>query len=124
MPTSDWSTNCRSASKTSASNASESPSEHWPRWSGGVANEVQDYLTHLAKERDVSPNTVTAYTRDLAAFVEFLQRYYGEKGWSWQGVDRIAMRGFLGVLAKRGLGKRSMARTLSAVRSFYKYLHQ
>ncbi len=33
------------------------------------------------------------------------------------------MRGFLGVLAKRGLGKRSMARTLSAVRSFYRYLH-
>ena len=34
------------------------------------------------------------------------------------------MRGFLGQLSKRGLGKRSMARTLAAVRSFYRYLHR
>ena len=85
---------------------------------------VTDYLDHLAKERDVSPNTVVAYQRDLHDFVEFLGRYYGGGGWSWQGVDRLTMRGFLGHLAKRGLGKRSMARTLSAVRSFYKYLHR
>lgn len=85
---------------------------------------VADYLEHLAKERDVSPNTVLAYRRDLRDFVAFLGRYYGGGEWSWQGVDRLAMRSFLGHLAKRGLGKRSMARTLSAVRSFYRYLHR
>jgi integrase/recombinase XerC len=85
---------------------------------------VRDYLAHLAKERDVSPNTVRAYERDLGEFVEFLGRYYGGKAWAWDGVDRIAMRGFLGHLSKRGLGKRSMARTLSAIRSFYRYLHR
>jgi integrase/recombinase XerC len=87
-------------------------------------DDVQDYLDHLAKERDVSPHTVRAYTRDLREFVEYLKHYYGGATWSWQGVDRLAMRGFLGQLAKRGLGKRSMARTLSAVRSFYRYLHR
>jgi integrase/recombinase XerC len=85
---------------------------------------VAEYLDHLAKERDVSPNTVKAYQRDLHDFVGFLGRYYGGGEWNWQGVDRLAMRGFLGQLSKRGLGKRSMARTLSAVRSFYKYLHR
>lgn len=85
---------------------------------------VADYLAHLAKERDVSPNTVRAYERDLTAFVAFLAVYYGGAEWSWQGVDRLAMRGFLGHLSKRGLGKRSMARTLSAIRSFYRYLHR
>ncbi|HEY4130630.1 MAG TPA: tyrosine recombinase XerC [Gemmatimonadaceae bacterium] len=85
---------------------------------------IDDYLVHLAKERDVSPNTVRAYERDLRDFVEFLGRYYGGAEWTWQGVDRIAMRGFLGHLSKRGLGKRSMARTLSAIRSFYRYLHR
>ena len=89
-----------------------------------VSAEVADYLNHLAKERDVSPNTVRAYDRDLSAFVEFLGKYYGGSAWSWQGVDRIAMRGFLGQLSKRGLSKRSMARTLSAIRSFYRYLHR
>ena len=86
--------------------------------------QVTEYLAHLAKERDVSPNTVRAYQRDLSEFVEYLGRYYGGTAWSWQGVDRLAMRGFLGHLSKRGLGKRSMARVLSAVRSFYRYLHR
>jgi integrase/recombinase XerC len=86
--------------------------------------EVAEYLDHLAKERDVSPNTVRAYARDLRDFVAFLGRYYGGGAWTWQGVDRLAMRGFLGALSKRGLGKRSMARTLSAIRSFYRYLHR
>jgi integrase/recombinase XerC len=85
---------------------------------------VADYLDHLAKERDVSPNTVIAYKRDLHEFVAYLGRYYGGLAWTWEGVDRLAKRGFLGHLSKRGLGKRSMARTLSAVRSFYKYLHR
>jgi len=87
-------------------------------------SEVAEYLDHLAKERDVSPHTVHAYDRDLREFVEFLGRYYGGAGWTWQGVDRLAMRGLLASLAKRGLGKRSMARTLSAIRSFYRYLHR
>ena len=31
------------------------------------------YLVHLAKERDVSPNTVKAYARDCAEFVTYLR---------------------------------------------------
>jgi integrase/recombinase XerC len=90
----------------------------------GRPPDVQEYLRHLAKERDVSPHTVTAYSRDLAAFVEFLGGYYGTEGWSWEGVDRLAMRGFLAHLSRRGVGKRTMARTLSAVRSFYRWMHR
>ena len=86
--------------------------------------EIHDFLTHLAKERDVSPNTIKAYGRDLRDFVTFLATYYGIREWSWGGIDRLAMRGFLAHLARRGLAKRSMARTLSAVRSFYRYLHR
>ncbi len=85
---------------------------------------VEDFLTHLAKERDVSPNTVIAYRRDLEEFVSFLGSYYGVREWSWQGLDRLAIRGFLGHLTRRKLNKRSIARSLSAVRSFYKYLHR
>ena len=62
-----------------------------------LPSEVTEYLDHLAKERDVSPNTVRAYRRDLDDFSAFLGRYYGgERPWSWQGVDRLAMRAFLG----------------------------
>ena len=89
-----------------------------------VPPETADFLVHLAKERDVSPHTVAAYGRDLAEFVQFLGHYYGGRGWTWGGVDRLAMRGFLAHLTRRGLGKRSIARTLSAVRSFYRFLHR
>ena len=86
--------------------------------------EVGDFLTHLEKERDVSPHTLTAYRRDLDEFVEFLGKYYGIGEWSWQGLDRLAIRGFLAHLTRKKLNKRSIARSLSAVRSFYKYLHR
>jgi integrase/recombinase XerC len=89
-----------------------------------VSAEVEDFLVHLAKERDVSPHTVKAYRRDLDEFVTFLGQYYGTGEWTWQGIDRLAMRGFLTHLSRRGLGKRSIVRTLSGVRSFYRYLNR
>ena len=89
-----------------------------------AASAVEDYLTHLTKERDVSPNTLIAYRRDLEEFVSFLGTYYGVGKWTWQGLDRLAIRGFLGYLTKKKLNKRSIARALSTVRSFYKYLHR
>lgn len=86
--------------------------------------DVDEFLLHLEKEQNDSPNTLIAYRRDLDAFVEFLGSYYGMEGWTWGGVDRLAIRGFMGHLTRRGLGKRTVGRTLSAVRSFYKFLHR
>jgi integrase/recombinase XerC len=87
-------------------------------------SDVEEFLRHLAKERDVSPNTVKAYERDLREFVTFLGGYHGTDGWTWEHVDRLAMRGFLASLARRGVGKRTIARTLSGVRSFYRWMHR
>jgi len=83
--------------------------------------QVHEFLTHLEKERGQSPHTVKAYRRDLEAFTEFCGRHYGGR-WKWASVDRLGMRGFLGDLQRRGLSKRTAARSLSAVRSFYRYL--
>src|SRR5688572_33023196 len=88
------------------------------------AGEVADFLMHLEKERNVSPNTVLAYRRDLGVFVEYLGEYYGTAAWSWQGIDRLTIRGFLGHLTRRGLGKRSISRALSVVRSLFRFLHR
>jgi integrase/recombinase XerC len=85
---------------------------------------VDQFLLHLEKERDVSPHTLTAYSRDLKEFVAFLGPYYGSTPWDWGSVDRLAMRAFLAHLSRRGLSRRSMARTLSAVRTFYAWLHR
>ena len=64
-----------------------------------------------------------AYGRDVAAFETFLDGFYGGTGWTWAGVDRLAMRGFLAEGSRRGWSKRSIARALSAVRAFYRFLN-
>jgi integrase/recombinase XerC len=107
-------------------NATATSFDHHPDPAAPIVSspEITDFLLHLEKERDVSPNTLLAYARDLDAFVRFLGEYYGTGEWSWGGLDRLAIRGFMGHLTRRGLTKRSIARTLSAVRSFYRWLHR
>jgi integrase/recombinase XerC len=87
-------------------------------------NEIEEFLLHLEKERNVSPNTLKAYRRDLDEFFGHLTKYYGGREWSWQGVDRLALRGFLAHLNRRELSKRSISRALSAVRSFYTFMNR
>jgi integrase/recombinase XerC len=84
--------------------------------------EIAQFVTFLSKERNDSPHTVKAYERDLEAFAAFCQDYYGGP-WSWAGVDRLAVRGFLAAEQRRGLAKRSVARALSALRTFYRFLN-
>ena len=64
--------------------------------------ETQEFIAFLEKERNDSPHTVKAYARDLEAFAAFCQDYYGGP-WSWAGVDRLAVRGFLAAEQRRGL---------------------
>ena len=93
------------------------------RRSGGspARPELAVFLEHLEKERQVSGHTLKAYQRDLEAFTAFLDRHTGGD-WDFGRVDRLAVRGFLGEMQRRGLAKRSMARALSAVRSLYRFL--
>ena len=85
---------------------------------------VAGFLTFLEKERDVSPNTLKAYRRDLEGLQHFLQGHLGVEVVSWEAIDRLAMRAWLAHLARRGLSKRSSARMLSAARSFFRFLHR
>jgi integrase/recombinase XerC len=84
---------------------------------------VREYLAHQEKALDRSPHTLSAYRRDLEAFCDFLDRRHNGRTWSFATVDRLEVRAFLGELERRGLARRSAARTLSALRSFYRWLH-
>src|SRR3989454_3475816 len=84
--------------------------------------EIAAFIEFLSKERNDSPHTVKAYERDVKDFAAFCTDYYGG-GWSFAGVDRLAIRGWLGNMQQRGLAKRSAARALSALRTFYRFLN-
>ena len=80
-----------------------------------VERAVADFLRHL-RERNVSPHTIKAYNGDLANFAS----YTGSR--DLKSIDHIAIRGFLSQLYEKGLGKTSVARSLAAVRSLYRWL--
>ncbi|MFH1650724.1 MAG: tyrosine recombinase XerC [Chloroflexota bacterium] len=77
------------------------------------------YTDYLRAERNVSPYTVRNYTSDLMEFFDFLKAS-GVK--SLREVDRHTVRNYLAHLSDKGIVKASMARKLSAVRSFFRYL--
>jgi integrase/recombinase XerC len=80
-----------------------------------VDKAVADFMRHLG-ERNASPHTIKAYSRDLSLFAA----YAGSRG--WKQIDHIAVRGFLSQLYGNGLSKTSVARALAAVRSLYRWL--
>jgi integrase/recombinase XerC len=91
----------------------------------GVKNEIGDFLDYLTYERNVSPNTITAYRDDLESFTAFLCNDYftmGRDQLDLARVDHLTVRSYLAHLSRRKLARASMARHLSALRSFFKYL--
>ncbi|HET7874096.1 MAG TPA: site-specific tyrosine recombinase XerD [Methylomirabilota bacterium] len=79
---------------------------------------VAEFLGALEMERGASRNTVLAYRRDLAEFREFLARERRAVGKA--GISELGR--YLARLRRRGLGSRSIARHLSAVRGLYRFL--
>src|SRR5215475_6767218 len=78
---------------------------------------VADFLRHL-REKNSSPHTIKAYAGDLENF----SMYAGSR--EWKQIDHITIRGFLSCLYQKGLSKTSVARSLAAVRSLYRWLAQ
>jgi integrase/recombinase XerD len=79
---------------------------------------VAEFLGSLEIERGASHNTLLAYRRDLESFCAFLRAERLAVGDA--GPDTLTR--YLGSLRRRGLGSRSVARHLSAVRGLYRHL--
>jgi len=77
------------------------------------------YINYLEAERNASPYTVRNYTTDLLDFFQFLRDKEID---SLKEVDRHTLRDYLSHLMEKGFVKASIARKLSAIRSFYRYL--
>ncbi len=83
--------------------------------------DLKGYHIYLQAERNASPFTIRNYERDVGGFLTFLEE---EGVSSLAEVDRQVLRHYLSWLLEQGYVKASIARKLSALRSFYRYLVQ
>ncbi len=87
---------------------------------------LQSWLDHARALKNASENTITAYRTDVAEFIAFQTMHHAEP----QGLKPLArvttpdMRAFMAHLHAGGAAPRSMARKLSAVKSFYRWLSE
>lgn len=91
---------------------------------------IDQFQTALAVEKGYSPHTCVAYGRDLRDFVQYLRQKRGastaaaaseDPGPGLEAVDLLAVRGYLGVLHRKNQ-KSTLARKLSSLKSFFKFL--
>lgn len=81
-----------------------------------LADTAADFVHRIEVERGLSPHTIAAYQRDLDQFVEFCERMGHVVA---RDVKRRTIRRYMSHLTTRGYSRRSIARKVSAVRSFF-----
>ena len=79
---------------------------------------VEAFLEMIRAERGAARNTEAAYANDLEKFADFMHR----RGDRLEDADTGAIRVFMAELARAGMASSSSARTLSALRQFYRFL--
>lgn len=83
--------------------------------------QLQRFLTYLTVEKSSSLLTVNNYERDINSFADFLKERLHED-FHWKQVSALDIRAYLAHLNKEEYARRTIARRISALRSFYKYM--
>lgn len=85
-----------------------------------MLSRVEQFLTRLAAEKRYSAHTVANYRRDLRALQQFVEQRLPGKGWAQ--LNHHDLRAYAAACHREGLHGRSIARRLSAARSFFRFL--
>ena len=91
-----------------------------------VKEAVEGWLAYLTIERQLAANTAEAYERDISQFLAFFAAKLNKLPDMKQllALQARDVRGFLAARRSEGVGSRSLSRTLSALRMFYKFLER
>ena len=82
---------------------------------------VDKFLRYLQVEKNTSPLTVKNYAADISLFSNFLAERLG-KDFQWQKIGVLDIRAYLALLNKEKYARTTIARRISSLRSFYKFL--
>jgi integrase/recombinase XerC len=85
---------------------------------------IRTFLEYLRTQRNYSPHTIASYEDDLRQFSEFLRKHYSDRPYSMDEIDQITIRLFLGDCLERDFAKRSVARKLACLKSYFKFLYR
>ena len=91
---------------------------------GDLLSAISDWQSWLADERRVAHHTFAAYSRDLAAFLDFIGGHLGR----WPDLSALAglsaadFRSYLARRAMDGIARSSTARSMSCLRNFFRFL--
>lgn len=85
---------------------------------------VRNFLRYIALEKRYSPQTIKSYSSDLNQFSDFLEDLTDGYDIAWKKINRQNVRHFLIELQGRGLSKRSIARKVATLKSFFHYLEK
>lgn len=86
---------------------------------GTLLADLEAYLHHLETVRNVSPETLRAYAGDLSDLITGIESLGQGRA---ADVDLLLLRRFYASLKHRALSPRSVARRISATRSFFRWL--
>lgn len=78
------------------------------------------YETYLKLEKSLSQNSIAAYINDINKLIAFLENKF--EGVDPDKVELDHLKSFVEWLNNRGVSPRTQARTISGIKSFYKYL--
>ena len=78
------------------------------------------YETFLRIEKSLSPNSVSAYVNDINKLIMFVEDHYPNL--TPETVKLAQLRKFVEWMTQKGISPRTQARTISGIKSFYKFL--
>lgn len=83
---------------------------------------IRSFIKYIALERRYSEHTIQSYTTDLKQFESFLKKYFDTDKVDWNKTDKNAVRLFMNELVVNNISRRSVARKLAVLKSFYKFM--
>jgi len=92
-----------------------------------VEQALRHFSRHMEMERDLSPHTRKNYLHDIRQFVAFLEAealIEPAQGQGLEAIDAFMIRTFLAGLYQRRIRKVSIARKISALKGFFRYLQR